>query len=246
MNLFVIRHKCFVIFPDPLSHFSLIPNMYKLLICWRYLCTRYIALVSIVSVMLGVATMIVVNSVMEGFTSEMQNRIHGILSDVVLESRSLNGMRDADWHMSEIRRIAGDSIEAMTPMVMVPALLNFKDIYGGQSMTQPVQLIGIDESTKSAVSDFSKYLQHKANRKNMSFELRDGGYDVRDHQVGPGAPERPQMAGAGWKHRREMARIKAFQEEIYKKEKQEASGAGRSVCRQMVLKAYPRRPTRKA
>ena len=138
--------------------------MYKLLLCWRYLFTRYIAFVSILSVMLGVATMIVVNSVMEGFTSEMQNRIHGVLSDVVLKSRSLNGMRDAEWHMNEIRRIAGDSIEAMSPMVLVPALLNFKDIYSGQSITQPVQLIGIDESSKSNVTDFSKYLQHKKNR----------------------------------------------------------------------------------
>jgi lipoprotein-releasing system permease protein len=198
--------------------------MYKLLLCWRYLCTRYIALVSIVSVILGVWAMIVVNSVMEGFSSEMQNRIHGILSDVVLKSRSLNGMRDAQWHMNEIRRIAGDSIEAMTPMVMVPALLNFKDIYGGQSVTQPVQLIGIDESSKSAVSDFGKYLQHKENRKNMSWILRDGGYDVRDHQLASGAPERPQMADAGWKHRKTIARNKAFQDEIYKKEKQEASG----------------------
>jgi lipoprotein-releasing system permease protein len=172
--------------------------------------------------MLGVATMIVVNSVMEGFTSEMQNRIHGILSDVVLESKSLSGMRDAEWHMDEIRRIAGDSIEAMTPMVMVPALLNFRDIYSGQSITQPVQLIGIDESSKSDVSDFSKYLQHKENRKKMSFDLRDGGYDVRDHQVGPGGPERPQMADSGWKHRGEMARIKAFQDELYRKEKQAA------------------------
>ena len=45
--------------------------MYKLLLCWRYLRTRYIALASIVSVTLGVATLIVVNSVMAGFT-EMQ------------------------------------------------------------------------------------------------------------------------------------------------------------------------------
>ncbi|HEV3136736.1 MAG TPA: ABC transporter permease, partial [Pirellulales bacterium] len=60
--------------------------MYKLLLCWRYLRTRYIALASIISVTLGVATMIVVNSVMAGFTHEMQSRIHGILSDVVFES----------------------------------------------------------------------------------------------------------------------------------------------------------------
>jgi lipoprotein-releasing system permease protein len=172
--------------------------------------------------MLGVATMIVVNSVMEGFTSEMQNRIHGVLSDVVLKSRSLNGMRDAEWHMNEIRRIAGDSIEAMSPMVLVPALLNFKDIYSGQSITQPVQLIGIDESSKSNVTDFSKYLQHKKNREKMSFDLRDGDYDVRDHQVGPGGPERPQMADSGWKHRSEMARNKAAQEELFRKEKQAA------------------------
>ena len=77
--------------------------MYKLLLCWRYLRTRYIALASIVSVMLGVATMIVVNTVMDGFTHEMQDRIHGILSDLVFESHSLDGFPDADRHMAEIR-----------------------------------------------------------------------------------------------------------------------------------------------
>ncbi len=53
--------------------------MYKLLLCLRYLRTRYIALASIVSVMLGVATMIVVNSVMAGFTREMQDRMNLLL-----------------------------------------------------------------------------------------------------------------------------------------------------------------------
>ena len=60
--------------------------MYKLFLSWRYLRTRWIALASIISVMLGVATMIIVNSVMEGFTKEMHDRLHGILSDVVVES----------------------------------------------------------------------------------------------------------------------------------------------------------------
>ena len=60
--------------------------MYKVLLCLRYLATRYIALASIISVMLGVATMIVVNSVMAGFTTEMRDRIHGILADVIVET----------------------------------------------------------------------------------------------------------------------------------------------------------------
>ena len=139
--------------------------MYKLLLCWRYLCTRYIALASIISVMLGVAVMIIVNSVMEGFTSEMQNRIHGILSDLIFASTSLDGMPDAAWHEEQIRRVAGDQIEAMSPTVVVPALLYYE--YGGQSIPQQVQLIGIDEKTQGAVSYFSKYLQHPANRRAM-------------------------------------------------------------------------------
>src|SRR5688572_12395821 len=104
--------------------------MYKLLLCWRYLRTRYIALASIISVMLGVATMIVVNAVMAGFSQEMQNRIHGILADVVCEARSLSGFPNADVHMAEIRRIVGDDIEEMSAIVQVPAMLNYQ--FGGQ------------------------------------------------------------------------------------------------------------------
>src|SRR6266568_1477969 len=100
--------------------------MYKLLLCTRYLRTRYIALASIVSVMLGVATMIVVNSVMEGFTHEMQDRIHGILSDVVFESHNLDGFHDPEAHMQRIREVAGEYIAGMTPTVVVPAMLAFR------------------------------------------------------------------------------------------------------------------------
>ena len=49
--------------------------MYKLLLCWRYLLTRYLALVCIISVMLGVCTLIVVNSVMNGFSTKLQERL---------------------------------------------------------------------------------------------------------------------------------------------------------------------------
>ena len=167
--------------------------------------TRYIALASIISVMLGVATMIVVNSVMAGFSTEMQNRIHGILSDMALKSRTLEGFRDPDWHMQQFRQLAGDSIEGMTPTVTVPAMISFQ--IHGTWITQPVQVIGIDERTQSQVSDFGKYLQHPDNRKRMSFEPRKDGYDLRDHQGGAAGRERPDMAEAGWKYRRQLAEL---------------------------------------
>ena len=174
--------------------------MYKLLLCWRYLRTRWIALASIVSVTLGVATMIVVNAVMAGFSYEMQTRIHGILSDLVFESHSLSGFQDPQWHMDEIKRAAGDDIVGMTPTVAVPAMLNFQ--VRGQWITRQIMLIGIDAATHAQVSDFGRYLQHPANRDQLSFGLRDGGYDTVDSQSDTTVPTRPALEGAGWPHRR--------------------------------------------
>ena len=191
--------------------------MYKLLLCWRYLRTRWIALASIVSVTLGVATMIVVNAVMDGFTTEMQNRIHGILSDVVVESRNLEGFYDPEWHLSRIREAAGDRIEATTVTVTVPALLNFQ--YRGTTVTRPVQLIGIDEQAGGMASEFAQYLQHPINRQQMTFALHEGGYHVKDPTGGEDGLIRPQLADAGWKHRRRWGSL--FNHQRYVEEQQQ-------------------------
>ncbi len=216
--------------------------MYKLLLCWRYLRTRYIAFASIVSVMLGVATMVVVNSVMAGFSGEMQNRIRGIICDVVFESRTMEGMRDPDWHMDQIRRVAGDQIEGMTPICVVPAMLSYK--YGGNWVTQQVQVIGIEEKSQCKVSDFAKYLQHPANRREMNFNLRENGYDTTDHQAEGPVPARTQMQDAGWVHRREVARIQEYQEKILKKEQgaQAVLGTGVAPSAASPHNPFERRP----
>src|SRR5438094_9300495 len=78
--------------------------MYKLLLCWRYLKTRYLAMACIVSVMLGVATLIVVNSVMSGFSTKLRDRLHGLLSDIVVEAPGLEGFDDADGKMAQSRK----------------------------------------------------------------------------------------------------------------------------------------------
>jgi len=179
--------------------------MYKLLLCWRYLRTRTIALICIVSVMLGVATMIVVNSVMAGFTHEMQARLNGMLGDLILESRSMDGVADAQQHMAKIRKLAGDKIAGMSPTVHVPSLM-YIDV-GGQLLTKQVMLVGIDPKTYASVSQFGQYLQHPANRKQLQFKLRAGGYDVYDHQVDDPQSTKPrrQMRDAGWSYRRYKA-----------------------------------------
>ena len=134
--------------------------MYKLLLSVRYLRTRFIAFASIISVMLGVATMIVVNSVMSGFGTEMRNRIHAILADTVIETLSLDGVPDPDKWMQVIREVGGEDVVAMAATVEVYGMMTFD--YCGQSVTKPVTLIGMKPEEKSAVfpndSSFQKCL----------------------------------------------------------------------------------------
>src|ERR1700742_3821467 len=113
--------------------------MYKLILCQRYLRTRYIALASIISVTLGVATMIVVNSVMAGFGTEMRARIQGILSDIIIDTRSMNGEMDPEAMKALVHRLVGNYIQGVTATVEVHAILSYK--YGGDFVPHPVMLI---------------------------------------------------------------------------------------------------------
>jgi lipoprotein-releasing system permease protein len=131
--------------------------------------------------------------------------------------------------MEEIRRAAGDQIAGMTPTVAVPAMLNFQ--VRGQWITRQIMFIGIDEATHASVSDFGRYLQHPANRTQLSFDLRDGGYDTVDSQADSAAaePTRPALEGAGWPHRR----MRVERERLYRERTQAEAGPVRPVDRQV-------------
>ncbi len=168
--------------------------MYKLLLAWRYLRTRYIALASIISVTLGVGTLIVVNSVMAGFANEMHIRLHSILADIVFEAHGMDGFNDPQWHVAEIKKIVGDDLKGITYAVHVPAMVNVP--VRGQWITRQVSLVGVDENTYADVSDFREYLIHPENRRKLSFRLQEDGYGDETHAMPP----------AGWNYRRMKAK----------------------------------------
>jgi lipoprotein-releasing system permease protein len=144
--------------------------MYKYLLCWRYLRTRYIALASVVSVMLGVATMIVVNSVMAGFSAKMKDRLHGVLADVIVESRDFDGFRNWAEVMARIKEVAGDDVVAMAPTMETFSLMKWS--FNGQPITRQVQLIGIQPTERAKTGDFAEFLvDEKGNKIPPSFEI---------------------------------------------------------------------------
>jgi lipoprotein-releasing system permease protein len=154
--------------------------MYKLLLCWKYLLTRYLALVCIVSVMLGVATLIVVNSVMSGFSTKLRERLHGLMSDVVMESMQQDGFADPAAKMQRIwNSPIGSKIAAMTPAIEVLGLIKM-DYEGVPMAPRAVHLIGIDPKGRTQVGGFAEYLVDPANRQNPSFELRGGAKGWHD------------------------------------------------------------------
>jgi len=153
--------------------------VYKLLLCVRYLQTRYLAFICIVSVMLGVATLIVVNAVMSGFSTKLKDRLHGVLSDIIIDTDRMDGFEITDSNGKSltpdqiIQKIkdspAGPKIAAITPTIEVFAILQFN--FRGQTLTKPVRLIGIDPEGRASVGGFSEYLVRQHGSPKPSFDL---------------------------------------------------------------------------
>jgi lipoprotein-releasing system permease protein len=146
--------------------------MYVLLLWMRYLRTRYLAMVCVVSVMLGVATLIVVNSVMSGFSTKLQDRLKSLESDIMIESTDpLAGFPMTTDAM--MKRIAdspvGNDIKAMSPSVELFALMRFN--YRGRNYTQRVRLVGVDPKLHGELGGWSEYLQEPERSASPSFEI---------------------------------------------------------------------------
>ncbi len=150
--------------------------MYKLLLATKYLKTRMIAFVSIISVTLGVATMIVVNSVMAGFSTEMQDRLRGLLSDVAIITHNSDGFKDPESLMQIIDEAVGPYIVATTPTVEMWGMMSFHVM--GQEEQRPVRIVGILPEGKNQVSPLSHYLLSRQD-KDLSNRPQKPEVDVR-------------------------------------------------------------------
>lgn len=157
--------------------------MYKLLLATRYLKTRTIALVSIISVTLGVATMIVVNSVMAGFSGEMQDRLRGLLSDVAIITHNSDGFQNPEEIMDVVNNAFGADVVAMTPTVEMWGMMTFHVM--GQDEQRPVRIVGIIPEGKNQVSPLAEYL--------LSRQAND-----LSNRPKPDGPEVPLNAPVNW------------------------------------------------
>ena len=76
-------------------------------IAFRYLTSRFNAFGALLTVAGGTALLIVVLSIMEGFRTDLENRIRGTSSDLKVESRAFLGLRDPESLAARLRQVPG-------------------------------------------------------------------------------------------------------------------------------------------
>ncbi|MCS6763165.1 MAG: lipoprotein-releasing ABC transporter permease subunit [Candidatus Protistobacter heckmanni] len=129
---------------------------YELLIGWRYTrssrrasCNTFISFISMISmagIALGVAALIVVISVMNGFQKEVRDRMLAVLSHIEI----ISDIPMPDWGQVAQYAMKNPAVHGAAPFVAVQAMLTRDDTVRG------VILRGVDPGQEGKVSDLSR------------------------------------------------------------------------------------------
>ena len=123
----------------------------------------FIALMSMAGIALGVAALIVVLSVMNGFQQELRNRILSVASHI--EVRGIPAL--ADWEAVARQALENPRVKAAAPYVLGQAMLSAGDVNRG------VIVRGIDPSREDAVADVGSHM-----RRGSLADLKPGGFGI--------------------------------------------------------------------
>jgi len=136
-----------------------IPMSYELFIATRYLKSKrrtgfisLISYISIIGVTIGVAALIIVLSVMNGFETQVRNRIIGADAHIRLGTYKEDGITEVDSVVQKIRNIR--HIAGISPYIMDKGMIR------DASRTEGVIIRGIDPETVGQVSDLPQQIVH--------------------------------------------------------------------------------------
>lgn len=130
---------------------------YTLFIAWRYLRTRrrnrfasFVSVVSVAGIGLGVAALIIVLSVMNGFEREVVRHVLGMSSHALIAAP---GVGLQDWQTTAARVAADVRVVAATPYARGSGMLSHRSHVTG------VVVEGIVPASEARVTEIADYLQ---------------------------------------------------------------------------------------
>lgn len=115
---------------------------------WRNQLVSFLSIVATLSMTVGVALLILVLSVMNGFDHEMRTRILGLVPHITITANQ----QDQSWEVAESMVQASAGVVASAPFTQLNAMmLRGTDVEG-------VQVFGIDPARESAVSIIREFV----------------------------------------------------------------------------------------
>ncbi|HZE95922.1 MAG TPA: ABC transporter permease [Planctomycetota bacterium] len=158
--------------------------MYKLFMAFRYLRAHKIIYFSIVGVAVGIMTMVVVTSLMGGFSRDMRSRIRGMQTHIMVTSIDKNlWFTDYDAICDSIRKLP--HVKGCAPRLEYEAWLGRSGSYSD------VHIVGIFPEEERKVSELEEFFQ-KEGKRNFDFK-EDSGLPTRNPGVVLGA----ELRGSG-------------------------------------------------
>jgi len=160
--------------------------MYRWWIAYKYICSRFITVAALLAVTLSVTVLIIVVAVMEGFRSEMQDRIRGTTSDIIIESEIFLGLEKPDELCKLVEEVEG--VESAAPFVQTFALYTPPSRRESKEAVE-LQLSAVDLANEASRTELDKILQALPGEPDFShldyIFRRGGGRRVNNDFVWP-------------------------------------------------------------
>jgi len=145
---------------------------YRLAVAVRLLRARKINLISIIGVMLGVGSIIVVMSVMDGFQVELREMIRGTLSDVIVEFDSTL-VPKVDEIRAAVEAVPGVEAVALQLHTVGVIPVKHRGIDGGGQTHMALRVVGIRPGEESRVSKVMTHMETEPGQPDDPFEIVD-------------------------------------------------------------------------
>lgn len=162
--------------------------MYRLLIAFLYLKSRLIFWISLVGVTIGTCSLVVVDSIWNGFIREQQKLIRGSQADVLVSTPFSNiPTRFLVDVIAGVEGVAGVA-PRLIAYGLIPTDVEVPSLYGlGQLSRGPVlELAGIELEDELQVSELRRYLEDA--RADLRVEDLDRPFEVDGTRDVPGGP----------------------------------------------------------
>jgi lipoprotein-releasing system permease protein len=136
--------------------------VYRLFLALRYLRSRLVNLISIGGVMAGVAVLIVVVAIMDGFQDRVRTSVRGSLSHIIMTPKtSAEDLISFGKLEDDLRE--EPHVEAAAPLVNLPVFFEYPTMkvsavsHEGMAWHQ-MEALGVDWQREQAVTDLASYL----------------------------------------------------------------------------------------